>query len=60
MKKTKISPIPKKGSNFELQNERGIFLVNSVRSILMKLLYNTKYDIIENNMSSSNIGSRKK
>ena len=59
MRKTIISPIPKKGSQFELKNERGIFVVNSVRSILMKLLYNSKYSILEKNMSSSNIGSRK-
>ena len=59
MKKALISPIPKKGSQFHLKNERGIFIVNNVRSILMKLIYNSKYNVIEENMSESNIGSRK-
>ena len=59
MKKATISPIPKKGSQFQLKNERGIFIVNGVRGLLMKLIYNSKYNIIEENMSESNIGSRK-
>ena len=59
MKQAIISPIPKKGSQFKLKNERGIFIVNSVRAILMKLIYNSKYHIIDSNMSESNIGSRK-
>ena len=46
MKKAIISPIPKKGSQFQLKNERGIFIVNSVRGLLMKLIYNSKYNII--------------
>ena len=60
MKRAIISPIPKKGSQFKLSNERGIFIVNSVRGLLMKLIYDSKYNIIEENMSESNIGSRKK
>ena len=59
MKKAIISPIPKKGSQFKLKNERGIFIVNSVRGLLMKLIYNSKYNMIEESMSESNIGSRK-
>ena len=59
MKNTIITPIPKKGSQFHLKNERGIFIVNCVRGILMKLIYNSKYHIIDENMSESNIGSRK-
>ena len=35
MKRAIISPIPKKGSQFKLRNERGIFIVNSVRGLLM-------------------------
>ena len=60
MKTATISTIPKKGSTFLLKNERGIFMLSSVRSIFMRLLYNTKYDIINENMSESNMGSRKK
>ena len=59
MKKAFISPIPMKGPQFHLKNERGIFIVNSVRSILMKLIYDSKYQVIDQNMSESNIGSRK-
>ena len=59
MKKAIISPIPKKGSQFQLKNERGIFIVNSVRGFLMKLIYNSKYNVIDKNMSECNIGSRK-
>ena len=59
MKRAIISPIPKKGSPFKLSNERGIFIVNSVRILLMKLIYNSNYNTIEDNMSESNIGSRK-
>ena len=60
MKKATISTIPKKGSKLSLKNERGIFLLSSVRTVFMRLLYNTKYDIINENMSESNVGSRKK
>ena len=59
MKNAVISTISKKGSQFMLKNERGIFLVSSVRSILMKLEYNSKYKVINDNMSESNIGGRK-
>ena len=59
MKRAIISPIPKKGSQFKLNNEKGIFNVNSVRGLLMNLIYNSKYSMIEENMSKSNIGSRK-
>ena len=50
MKKAIISPIPKKGSQFQLKNERGIFIVNCVRGILMKIIYNSIYHVIDNNM----------
>ena len=60
MKKATVITIPKKGSNLKLQNERGIFLVNTVRSILMRLVFNLKYSMFESNMSDSNIGGRRK
>ena len=59
MKNTIIIPIPKKGSQFHLKNKRGVFIVNCVRGILMKLIYNSKYHIIDENTSERNIGSRK-
>ena len=43
-----------------MNNERGIFIVTVFRSILMRLIYNDKYDIIDSNMSDSNVGARKK
>ena len=59
MLKTTISTIPKKGTQTELKNERGIFLVNSVRGVFMRLMFNSEYEMINNNMSDSNIGGRK-
>ena len=51
--------IPKKGPRTEPTNERGIFLVNSVRGILMRMLFNSESNMIDSNMSDSNIGGRK-
>ena len=59
MLKTTISTIPKKGPKTKLKNERGIFIVNSVRSLLMRLLFNSECEMIDKNMSDSNIGGRK-
>ena len=47
-----------KGGKLDLQNERGIFIVNVFRSILTKLIYQDNYDKIDKNMSDSNIGAR--
>jgi hypothetical protein len=49
-----------KGEKIDLNNDRGIFIVNLFRSILMKLIYGDKYDIVDKNMSDSNVGARKK
>ena len=59
MKKATISTIPKPGSKFLLKNERGIFVLSAIRSIFMRLIYNTKYETLKSNMSDSNIGGRK-
>ena len=48
-----------KGSKNDLNNERGIFIVSTLRAILMKLLYNEKIYTIEKHMSSSQVGGRK-
>ena len=53
MRFTNISTVPKKGSLTVLENERGIFRVDIVRSILMKIIYNDKYPEIDENMSDS-------
>ena len=48
-----------KGEKSDLENDRGIFLVNVLRSILMKLVYKEKYPLIDKNMTDSQIGARK-
>ena len=48
-----------KGSRQCLDNDRGIFVVSSVRMILDSLIYNDKYATIDDYMTNSNIGARK-
>ena len=48
-----------KGEKLDLTNDRGIFLVNIFRSIIMKMVYKEKYEIVDSNMSDSNVGARK-
>ena len=56
-----ISTIYKgKGSKKDLINERGIFVVSIIRSILMRLIYEDYYSIIDKSMSDSQIGARKR
>ena len=50
----------KKGSKHDLENDRGIFGLNIFKKILDKLLYHEKYPFIDEGMSDSNIGARKK
>ena len=54
-----VTTIPKRGSKLELINERGIFRVSVIRSILMRLIYNSKYPEIDQNISDSQMGGRK-
>ena len=57
----KITSIYKnKGSKSDLSNDRGIFNVSKLRSLLDKLIYTDVYPIIDQNMSCSNVGGRKK
>ena len=48
-----------KGPKSELSSDRGVFNVNKVRSIFDKVIYSDVYDIIDQNMSFSNVGGRK-
>ena len=48
-----------KGDRSDLDNDRGVFNVVKVRSILDKLIYNDNYSTIDKSMSCSNIGARK-
>ena len=57
MKNVNIALIPKPGKRKleHIENHRGIFLINKFRSLLMKLVLNDKYSIIDDFMSDSNI-----
>ena len=60
MQYTNIVSIYKgKGEKINLNNDRGIFIVNIFRSIIMKMVYNDKYGLVDGNMSDSNVGARK-
>ena len=60
MKCANITTVPKKGSQIELRNERGIFRVSVLRSILMNLIYERKYQEIDAKMSECQMGGRRK
>ena len=49
-----------KGSRLDMNSDRGIFLLTIMKKILDKLIYNDNYKNIDQNMSDSNIGSRKR
>ena len=49
----------RKGSKSDLDNDRGIFSVTKIQSIMDKMIYNDSYDTIDKSMSCSNIGARK-
>ena len=60
IRKADIATIYKgKGEKCDLENDRGIFLVTTFRSILMRLIYIDKYSAIDSNMSDSQVGGRK-
>ena len=48
-----------KGSKSDLLNDRGIFIVTILRSLLMKLIYQDYYPKIDKSMSDSQVGARK-
>ena len=48
-----------KGSRLDMNSDRGIFILTSLKMILDKLIYFDKYSDIDQNMSDSNIGARK-
>ena len=48
-----------RGSKSDIGNERGIFNVSKVRSIFDKVIYSDVYEVIDKNMSFSNVGGRK-
>ena len=48
-----------RGEKMDLMNDRGIFIVDIFRSILMKLVYQEKYEMVDRQMSDSNVGARR-
>ena len=48
-----------KGSRLDMENDRGIFILSALKKILDMLIYLDKFESIDKNMSSSNIGARK-
>ena len=60
MKKVAITSLYKnKGCKSDFSNQRGIFNVSKIRSILDKMLYLDVYETIDQELSYSNIGARK-
>ena len=55
-----ITTISKPGSKQDMNNQRGIFGMTVWKRILENLLYDELYEIIDDNMSESNIGGRRK
>ena len=55
-----ITTVPKLGSRIEPKNERGIFRIPVIRYIMMRLIYNMKYEKIDRSMSDCQMGARKK
>ena len=49
----------KKGDKSDLSNDRGVFNVVKIRSILDKLVYLDIYSKVDTSMSSNNIGARR-
>ena len=48
-----------KGEKTDFENDRGIFIINIFRSIVMKMVYKDTYSLVDGNMSDSNVGARK-
>ena len=59
MNNANITTVPKKGPKIDLKNQRGIFRVSVIRSILMRMVYNSKYEEIDKNISDAQMGARK-
>ena len=50
----------KKGSRLDMENDRGIFGLSVFKKIIDKITYLEKYPLLDENMSASNVGARKK
>ena len=60
MQKANITTIYKsKGSRLSLENDRGIFVINILKMIIDRMVYEDKYEEIDKGMSDYNIGGRR-
>ena len=60
MRRKNISAIFKgRGSRSALKSDRGVFNCTILNSILQKLILNSNYQSIDENLSDANVGSRK-
>ena len=59
MRQSNITTIHKSGSKMELKNQRGVSRTSVVRSIFKRMLYNIKYESIDQNISDGQMGGRK-
>ena len=58
---TDITSIYKlKGEKCDLDNDRGIFGVSKVQSIIENLTFQDSYEIVDENMNDSNVGGRRR
>ena len=59
MRLSNVTPVPKSGSKLQLSNMRGINRVTVIRSVYLRMIYNLKYEIIDQNMTEYQSGGRK-
>ena len=52
-----ISIYKMKGARNNFENYRGIFRLPILRTILDRLIYNYEYEVIDENLSDSNVGA---
>ena len=49
-----------KGSKSDMENQRGLFNLVTIRSIIDKLIYMDEYETVDGNLTDCNVGARKK
>ena len=59
LKRANITILHKKKCKLDLNNWRGVFVLSVLRIILMKLIHERTYPIINKNMSDGQIGARR-
>ena len=57
--KCNITSLHKKKAQNYFENYRGVFRVAVLRSILDRMMYNTCYEVIDENLTDANVGARK-